>query len=125
MKAVLLMSSLLLCIACSKNFKSVKPINKSPYLDTLTDANSGANYFIDTSRTFVYAFNKNGELLWKTDPWEDNNLKIFGDSHPEIAYFKFESGFCDTSKEIEIGYCNKLGGCLNKLTGKFDKIIKD
>jgi hypothetical protein len=125
MRVIIIINCIIICVSCNLPNNKDKSRNKSPYADTLIDFNSGTKFYIDTSHTFVYAYNNKGELLWKTDPWEDNNLKVFGDPHPKIEYLKFVSGVCDTSKEIEIGYNNKLGGCLNKLTGKFGKMIKD
>jgi len=69
---------------------------------------------------FVTAVDKNGKILWKTDPVIDNKIEKYRTNRPTIVYFKF--GLDDSSKKnevIRISYSNTQFGYLDKRTGEF------
>jgi hypothetical protein len=119
MRSLILLAFLLVFISCS-NKKLITRQSSSPYKDTLIDNSSGERFYLDTSLIYVSAFDKSGNLIWKTDPWKDNNLMEYRVKRPRIDYFKFEKNkWTDSIEVIGIGYNNSQFGYLDKLTGRF------
>jgi hypothetical protein len=119
MKNPVLFSLLLLLGSCLNNRQSAYQ-GASPYKDTLIDNLTGSKFYLDTNKIYVYAFDKSGKLLWKTDPWKDNNLMEYRVKRPIIRFFEFENNkWTDSVEVIGIGYNNSQFGYLDKLTGKF------
>jgi hypothetical protein len=119
MKNLLALVFLSIFIACSNN-KSVIQQYSSPYKDTLIDNSSRSRFYLDTALINVYAFDKSGSLLWRTDPWKDNNLMEYRVKRPKIRYFEFKRDkWTDSIEVIGIGYDNSQFGYLDKLTGRF------
>jgi len=89
--------------------------------DTLIDKKSGDKFIIDKQRIYITAFDRNGKLLWKTDPVIDNKLPKYRIARPTIIYFALYSEGVKKGKErIWITYNNTQFGVLDKLTGKFN-----
>jgi hypothetical protein len=119
MKSLMTLVFLIILIACSNN-KSVTQKYSSPYKDTLIDNSSKLRFYLDTALINVYAFDKTGRLLWRTDPWKDNNLMKYRVKRPKIRYFEFKQDkWTDSIEVIGIGYDNSQFGYLDKLTGRF------
>jgi hypothetical protein len=119
MKFLTLVILLLLLGNCRNNGPSNYQ-SLSPYKDTLIDNLTGSRFYLDTSQIYVYAFDLFGKLLWKTDPWKDNNLMEYRIKRPTIRFFELESDkWTDSVEVIGIGYNNSQFGYLDKLTGKF------
>jgi len=90
-------------------------------IDTLIDKKSGHKYIIDKQRIYITAIDKNGKLLWKTDPVIDNKLPKYRIARPQIIYFALCSERVKKGNEkIWITYNNTQFGVLDKLTGKFN-----
>jgi hypothetical protein len=86
----------------------------------LVDSNSGIKYVLDSSRTFITAYKKNGKILWRTNPQKENNIKLFMYSDSSIYYFYFYSDKSTGNiEQILIAYGNSYEGFINKKTGKF------
>lgn len=47
------------------------------------DSTTGNYFVLDSAHIVVSAFDSNGKILWKTDPWKDNNLDRYG---PDIKW---------------------------------------
>ena len=119
MRSLITLAFLLIFISCS-NKKLVSQQSSSPYKDTLIDNSSGSRFYLDTALINVCAFDKTGNLIWKTDPWKDNNLMEYRVKRPKIDYFKFEKNkWTDSIEVIGIEYNNSQFGYLDKLTGRF------
>ena len=119
MKNLVLFAFLLLLDSCMNN-RSIAYQSPSPYKDTLIDNLTGSRFYLDTAQIYVYAFDQSGKLIWKTDPWKDNNLMVYRVKRPIIRFFKFENNkWTDSIEVIGIGYNNSQFGYLDKLTGKF------
>jgi len=90
-------------------------------VDTLIDNQSGDRFFIDKERIFITAIDKNGKLLWKTDPAIDNKLPKYRQDRPTVVYFAFGDDDRTKSKKkvIWLSYSNSKFGYLDKTTGKF------
>jgi hypothetical protein len=41
---------------------------------TLVDSSSGNYFVLDSAHITVSAYDRNGKILWKTNPWKDNHL---------------------------------------------------
>ena len=75
---------------------------------------------MDTSQIYVFGLDPVGKLLWKTDPWKDNNLMEYRVKRPIIRFFHFiNDKWTNNVEVIGIGYNNSQFGYLDKLTGKF------
>ena len=104
---------------CSFNSKNQQAV-KSLYKDTLIDKSLGLTFYLDTLQINIYAFDKSGKLIWKTDPWEDNKLMEYRVKRPKIAYFNFVNNERTNNIEvIGVSYNNSQFGDLDKQTGKF------
>jgi hypothetical protein len=125
MKNLIALTFLVAFFFCSNN-KSLPQHYSSPYKDTLIDSSSGERFYLDTSLIYVSAFDKSGNLIWKTDPWKDNNLGEYRVKRPKIRYFGFERDKrTDNIEVIGISYNNSQFGYLDKLTGKFTFLGQD
>jgi hypothetical protein len=102
--------------------------SKSKEGKTLTISDSITNnYFVlDASHTIVTAFNKSQELMWKTNPREDNSLHEYRHKNPTITYFKINAirwnvagRYKEGDRMISIRYSNSQFGFLDMKTGKF------
>jgi hypothetical protein len=120
MKLYFFIFCLLFFSACSLYQPKENQVFVGPYKDSLIDNSSGLKFYLDTSMIYVWAFDKYGKLLWKTDPWKDNNLMEYRVKRPTIKYFKLINEKGTKNEEvIGIGYNNSQSGYLDKLTGKF------
>lgn len=89
-------------------------------IDTLIDQKSGNKFIIDKQRIFITSIDKNGKLLWKTDPAIDNKLEKYKTDRPTIVYFSFGDDKTKNKKEvIWLVYSNTQFGYLDKTEGKF------
>jgi hypothetical protein len=120
MKTYYFLLCLLFFSACSLNQPKENQVFEGPFKDSLIDNSSGLKFYLDTSMIYVSAFDKHGSLLWKSDPWKDNNLMEYRVKRPKIRYFKLINNKRTKNEEvIGIGYNNSQFGYLDKLTGKF------
>jgi hypothetical protein len=121
MKLYCVLLFILFFSACSLNQPKEDQVSVSPYTDSLTDNSSGLKFYLDMSMIYISAVDKHGKLLWKTDPWKDNNLMPYRAKRPRISYFKLINNKKAKNNEevIGIGYNNSQFGFLDKLTGKF------
>lgn len=90
------------------------------YKDTLYDKQNGNIYVLDKNRIYVSAFNKKGQLLWKTDPALDSFLPYYRHKRPVIIYFEFNKAEWSRGQEvIGIIFSNSQLGYLKKNNGRF------
>lgn len=86
----------------------------------LKDSLSGNTFLLDSAHIHIYAFNANGDTLWKTDPWKDYKLEVYRTKRPVIVQFYFEKNKRTSNKEvIWIVYNNTQFGNIDKKTGSF------
>lgn len=94
--------------------------NEVKILDSATN-----NYYIlDSSRIYITAYNKDGQKLWKTDPYKDSKIEEYRVTRPEIVNFNFiTSHWCygkeKSKKSIWINYNNTQAGYIDLNSGKF------
>jgi hypothetical protein len=93
---------------------------------TIVDSITSNFYVLDTSHTIVTAFNKSNEIMWKTNPREDNSLFEYRHKNPTITYFKINTigwnvpgRYKKGDRMISIRYSNSQFGFLDLKTGKF------
>lgn len=109
------------------------PNFKADYDYEIVDEKSEMKFSIDSTEIYVSAYNKDGKLIWKTDPWIDNKLRVYRHNRPVIVEFMFDKiPSSSTSKKwypnkdvIWIRYSNSQMGWLDKLTGEFDYFGQD
>src|SRR5476651_455147 len=85
--------------------------------DTLIDNTTGNKFIVDKKRIFIFAVDKSGKLLWKTDPTTDNKLEKYRVDRPTIVYFEFGMDNTGKNQVIHIAYNNSQFGYLDKKTG--------
>ena len=92
----------------------------------LIDSISGIIFLLDTTHITISAFDKNGTIVWKTDPWKHSNLAIYRTTRPVIAYFALgrtdECSWCKIpidASVLWIEYDNSQIGFLDLKSGKF------
>ena len=92
---------------------------------TLTDSSTKNTFVLDEEHVFITAYSKIGTILWKTDPWKDNNLMVYRTNRPVIVNMAFDvnPGYPDESKKGErviwIEYINTQFGFIDPKTGRF------
>lgn len=93
---------------------------------TLTDSSSGKIFTLDSSHIIVCGIDKNGNVLWKTDPWKDNNIEIYRTARPVIVDFTLAMTDERFSRMVPTGttvlwivYINTQFGFLDLKNGKF------
>jgi hypothetical protein len=120
MKHILL--SIILTISatcCFGQYTGHATINRKVKQRTLID-DSKFKFELDSTQVTITAFSTNGELLWKTDPWLDNNLPKYRVDRPYIVYFVLDKNErTDNEEVIWITYNNTQFGTIDKRTGKF------
>ena len=92
---------------------------------TLIDSESGIRFILDETRIFVTSIDENGNQLWQTDPWKDNNIKEYRIERPIIVQFYFSDNNWSGLKGIWIVYNNTQFGILDKSTGNFTFLGQD
>ena len=91
----------------------------------LHDSISNNTFVLDSTHVYITAYNRSGKVLWKTDPWKDNNIEVYRTRRPIIVNMKFGNnpGYSDKSKRGEkvifIAYINTQFGFIELKTGKF------
>jgi hypothetical protein len=77
---------------------------------------------LDSKHIVVTAFDKEGKILWKTNPYKDNKIEENGARKIEIIHFDFTviRSLSGKIKFIQIGYNNGNYGFLELKTGKFN-----
>ena len=91
---------------------------------TLTDTLTNFKYVLDSSHVYIAAYNANGDSLWKTDPWKDNNIPVYRTKRPIIVdIFIGKLGDFYKGKENErviwITYNNTQFGYVDLITGAY------
>ena len=110
-----------LLVSCSYQGTTEQEI--CPCADTLTDESTDIKFYLDSTRTNIYAF-RSKELIWRTNPRIDNNLEFYRFANPTIDFF----GLTKPTDDIEylgISYTNSQFGRLNKETGEFTFLGQD
>ncbi|HUI91465.1 MAG TPA: hypothetical protein VLX68_04365 [Chitinivibrionales bacterium] len=88
--------------------------------DTLTDSSTGYKYFLDSAQIIITAIDKKGKVVWRTDPWKDNNIRTYRVKRPVIVNFHFDKDYSNEKKEVVwIVYNNTQFGGVDKKTGTF------
>jgi hypothetical protein len=109
-----------------------------PHQMVLTDSSTNFKFVLDSAHIYVTAYNSVGDILWKTDPWKDNNIKIYRTKRPIIVNMVFgvnpgysdedlqfdtNTGYSDSAKKgkkvIWIQYINTQAGFIDLKTGAF------
>jgi hypothetical protein len=111
----------------SKSQKSV-PRHPITLVDSLTN-----NYFVlDSNYIYITAYNKNNELIWKTDPYLDNKIMEYRTQRPVIISYQLRDTPKNYKDEIEDGvkviwitYNNTQFGFINCKTGKYHMCGQD
>ncbi len=110
------------------NFKFIKQSNHSVkqqhqefiLKDTLFDKYNGNIYVLDKKRIFITAYDKNGKVIWRTDPVKDAFIRKYRTDRPIIVSFEFGTESVNQKSEaIWIRYNNSQFGYLLKKNGKF------
>jgi hypothetical protein len=119
-----IMIVLTVCLSCTQPTLKGKSDNNSAFIcrncDSIIDSVSGNKFYLDSSKIFITAVDSKGKLLWKTDPWKDNNLMEYRVNRPIIVYFNFASSKDSAhKKEIGISYNNSQFGRIELISGKF------
>lgn len=115
--------TLLLMTMCTSNYAQYTytghhTLKDQIKIDTIIDKTNGNKFILDKERIYIKALDKEGKLLWKTDPSVDNKIEEYRVKRPVIIYFAFD---LDNGKEvIWITYNNTQFGTLNKENGAFD-----
>jgi hypothetical protein len=94
-----------------------KPGEPVKLIDSLTN-----NYFIlDSAHIEITAYDKTGNMIWKTNPHKDNALQDYRTKNPFIVNFSFMTDhWCSgKNKVISISYINSQFGYLELKTGNF------
>ncbi len=96
-------------------------IERNPILkDTLYDKENGNIYVLDKNKIFVTAYDKNGKVIWRTDPVKDAFIRKYRTDRPIIVSFEFGTESVNQKSEaIWIRYNNSQFGYLLKKNGKF------
>jgi hypothetical protein len=92
----------------------------------LVDSLTNNRFVLDSAHIFITAYDKNGKILWKTDPFIDNSLEEYRTKRPFIVNFQFTvNHWCskgnveDGTKVIWINYINTQAGYIETKSGKF------
>ncbi|MEI6823918.1 MAG: hypothetical protein WCL51_18460 [Bacteroidota bacterium] len=99
---------------------------------TIIDSVSNNYYVLDSTHTFITAYNKSNKIIWKTNPRKDNSLEYYRHKNPVIIHFQiikiYWNDFGEYKKgdrAIFIKYDNSQSGCLDFKTGKFTYAGRD
>jgi hypothetical protein len=92
----------------------------------ITDTSSGITFVLDSVQIYIEAKDKSGKLLWRSDPWKDNNLSKYRTSRPIIINFTMAKNKKSHYKSaIFISYDNTQFGWLEEESGKFTYLGQD
>jgi hypothetical protein len=93
---------------------------------TRTDSASGNTFVLDSAHIIVSAYDKNGNVLWKTDPWKDNKIETYRTARPVIVDFRilpldnrYSNRLPDGTTVLWIVYINTQFGFLDLKSGNF------
>jgi len=86
----------------------------------LIDSINNNCFLLDSAHINIYALKQNHDTLWTTDPWKDNNIKVYRTKRPIIVQFDFaKNKWTDNKEVIWIVYNNTQFGIIDKRTGEF------
>jgi hypothetical protein len=92
----------------------------------LIDSVTKTRFILDTTQIYVEAIDKDGNLLWRTDPWKDSKSKSFKVLRPVIILFRIKNNVLTGNKNaIVIYYNSSLEGYLDEKTGAFTFLGQD
>jgi hypothetical protein len=93
----------------------------------LIDKRTHYHFILDTTQTTIEARRKNGDLIWRTNPWKDNYIPFAAENHcPCIVIFQFANDWRTNNHEvIMISYNSTLCGYLDKQNGRFTLLGQD
>lgn len=111
----------------SYNFSEKYPNYQADYVYEIIDKKSGMKFIVDSTEIYISAYNKKGNLIWKRDPWKEEELMLYRHNRPIIVEFSFDNiPSTSTSKKwlpskevIWIRYSNSQMGWLDKITGEY------
>ena len=119
MKHIILLIIIVLSASCTFRKQNNNKVI-SQYADTLFDKSTNITFYLDTSRTVVYAYAENNKFLWKTNPRKDNQVMEYRVINPKIYYFNLDSMWLknDEIEIVRVKYNNSQRVNLDKKTGK-------
>jgi hypothetical protein len=85
----------------------------------LVDTSTQIRFMLDSTKTIITAINKNGKILWTTNPQKDNRIKFLLGSQNIVYLYFLLADDPEYKGQIVIVYQNTLTGIINKKTGKF------
>jgi hypothetical protein len=92
----------------------------------LLDRQIKTKFILDSVQVYISAMDSTGKEAWQTDPWKDNNIKVYRVKRPIIIYFDFGKDIRDSTREvIRITYNNSQFGFIDKQTGTFRLLGQD
>jgi hypothetical protein len=106
----------------------IERLSKVSYVKeyTLIDQEFKMKFLLDSQRIHIDAYDSLNRLVWRTDPWLDNELMMYRLKRPRIIYFAFANEERTGNKEvIWIEYNTTQFGILDKETGKFTSFGQD
>ncbi|MBI4851268.1 MAG: hypothetical protein HY819_05520 [Acidobacteria bacterium] len=103
---------------------------------TYKDKESGIILYVETNGRHISAINKDGEVIWLRNPFEDANLKAYRVDYPQITYlgaaqkWMIDSMIVEdpvNSKHtfVEIDFNSSQFGVINLTNGKFTFMGQD
>ena len=126
-KKFILFSILLSNVLCIGQTQYISTYNLDSNIKdfTLIDTENGIRYILDETQIYITSIDENGNQLWQTDPWKDNNIKEYRVERPIIVQFYFSDNNWSGLKGIWIVYNNTQFGILDKSTGNFTFLGQD
>lgn len=118
-------TSILIAAFVSKGnaqYVSHYPLSDNIQKDTLPDGSSN-HYIVDKDRIYVTAYDSTYKLIWKTDPYKDNNIPEYRAVRPKLVMFKL--ALYQGKEQLCIKYSNTQFGTLSKETGKYRWLGQD
>ena len=123
-KSFLIAASLLWLNGCASDQHPVQfPDQRLPRTTlSYADPSGETTYLVAKDRRHVRAFNRDGSLRWKANPFNDSNLRPYRFPHPQISYigkpqpWQLEGHDSDS---IAILFNSSQFGIMNARTGDF------
>ena len=110
----------LFCISQNEPYSSKHTLSNSVGNKTLIDSLSGVSFVLDSNQIYITAIKSNGDTLWRTDPYLDNDLPEYRVKRPIIVgYYLQNNQSTNNTEVIWMIYNNTQFGILEKETGKY------
>jgi hypothetical protein len=92
----------------------------------ITDRKNHVKYVLDTSHIYIEAVAKNGNRIWRTDPWKDSKWVQTLAERAIIINLRLENDSSTHFMDVLIvGYDNRGGAAIDTKTGKIISIAQD